>query len=310
MLIKKIDFYKSLNFSNKNILHELNLVISDYYSFIGEVNNPNNIESKDIHNLTRACIFWYYLRQDELDGFRSKTHDKVFLKFLFNSIINNVPLNYISILCPSYKKGIDVYGFVEEPGNTTYRNFANIYTFKKNTDKLGIPSTINIYFADISIERWNKIVCDINELQRFQNIIKLDRIISNVYGFEYDVLSSLGNLINIVGYEGKLIKNPKVDKKALERAKWKDRQFYSKIFGWSEEECDIRTQIHAHSYSNQSIALRKKNSQPIVFYSGYDYEKGALYNGINGKDDIAVIYPRKSVNNEKSSTIREWDINL
>ena len=310
MLIKKNDFYKSLNLNDKKILHELNLVISNYYSFLGEVNNPNNIESKDIENLTKACIFWHNLRLDELEGFRGKRHNNIFHKFLFNSIINNIPLNYISILCPSYKKGIDVYGFVDEPGNTTYRNFANISTFKKNTDKLNIPSTINIYFADISLERWDKIVCDINELQKLQNIIKLDKIISNVYEFEYDVLSNLENLINTVGYSGKLIRNPKVEQKALNRAKWKDRQFYSKVFGWSEEECDIRTQIHAHSYSNQSISLRKKYKQPIVFYSGYDYEKGALYNGINGDADISVIYPKKSINNEKHSTIRDWNINL
>lgn len=113
-----------------------------------------------------------------------------------------------------------------------------------------------------------------------------------------------------VGYEGRFITNPEVSLKALTRAKWKDRQFYSEIFGWAEKECDRRTQVHAHSYACQSKVLREVYTQPIVFYSGYDYEKGALYNGKDGKSKIAVVYPLKSETNEKLPTIKEWKINL
>ena len=79
-MLKKSDFYKSLGLKDKKILHELNLVISDYYSFIGEINNPNYINSKDMKILAKACLFWYNLRIDELEGFRNKKHDKIFLK--------------------------------------------------------------------------------------------------------------------------------------------------------------------------------------------------------------------------------------
>lgn len=309
-MINKNKFLTSIKCSHGKLVKEINTLIFSWQKLAGGDFKSNEIDEKLEPNLRIAANYWKNLILSETEGFRDDVGRTSFHKLLKEIIDKNETINYFGILCPSYKKGNNAIGFASEPGNTTYRAFANLERMAENTKLLGIKCDVRMFYADISLENSEKF-CE-QDWENFKKNIWLDSIIAKAHNIPFSTLTEfVPELEEIVGKEGKLTDINKIDvsKKAFDRSLWRDRQFYPKNFGWTEQEADNRTTIHAHSYYWQAEFIRKKFNYPVMVYSAYDYEKAGLYNGKNGNLWPCIIFPPKDRLNPPTTTIPKWPIN-
>jgi hypothetical protein len=308
-MINKGLFLSSIGCSRGKLATEINNLIFNWHKLQGIKVKANEIDKALEPNLRVAVNFWKNLILSETEGFRDDVGRLSFHKLLKEVINNDETINYFGVLCPSYKKGIGAIGFANEPGNTTYRAFANLERMAENTRALGIKCDTRMFFADISIENPEKF--SQQDWEDFKKNIWLDSIIAKAHNVQFSTLIEFApELGEIVGKTGKLINVNKINvsKKAFDRSLWRDRQFYPKNFGWTENEADKRTTIHAQSYFWQGEFIRKKFKYPVMVYSAYDYEKAGLYNGKGGDLWPCIIFPLKSEINSPTATIPKWPI--
>ncbi len=308
-MINKTRFLSSIGCAHGKLAKEVNELIFNWHHLYGIDVGSNEIDDRVKDTLAIAATYWKNLIVSEAEGFRDSVGRFTFQKLLKDVLDNDGVINYFGILCPSYKKGIGSLGFVREPGNTTYRAFLNLDLMAENTRLLGIKCNVRVFFADISVENHGKLSS--GDWEDFDKIIWLDSIIAKAHNVPFSTLTQFApDLSEIVGRAGKLADINKIDvsQKALERSLWRDRQFYPKNLGWSVEEADLRTYIHAHSYYWQGEFIRRKLKNPVMVYSAYDYEKAGLYNGKGGDLLPAVIFPLKDASNPPVATIPRWVI--
>lgn len=308
-MISKTKFLQEIGCASGRLAGEINELIFNWHRISGFEIGPNDIDDRLSDDLYRAAIFWKNLVLSEADGFRDVMGRKTFHELLLRIFRDNEAITYFGILCPSYKKGIGAVGFAKEPGNTTYRAFSNLARMVSNTQLLGIRCEAAMFFADISVENFDKLLQrDWDDLEK---IIWLDSVIAKAYEINFDRLSHyFPKLGQIVGREGRKANLNKLDvnPKAIKRSLWRDRWFYPDNFGWSIKEAEKRTVIHAHSYFWQGKFIRETFKNPVMIYSAYDYEKAGLYNGKNGNLLPCVVFPKKDQSNPPWATIPHWNI--
>ncbi len=305
-MINKNTFLSSFALDTSHKRNAVNQLVFDWHE--DEDNwtksHPNDIKQEFEDGLRKAIRYWLYLFDAEAEGFRDSRHNKAFHKMLKRVILDDEAINYFGILCPSYKKEINGVGFSVEPGNTTYRAFHNLLRMAEVTRGLGIRSDYRMFFSDISLERAEHFKA--KDWQDLQKIITMDGIIGKALSVPYQTLTQLDHQLETeVGAVGKIvdINELPVDPKAVERAMWRDRQFYPRMFGWDIKEAEQRTLCHAHSYYWQGEIIRQHFKNPVMVYSAYDYEKGALYNGPDGSYEPCIIYPLKNDDNPPLATL-------
>jgi hypothetical protein len=308
-MINRSDFLESIDCRSGRIAKEINELIFNWHKLSGLNVKANYINDSIYDDLKKAALFWKNLVLSEAEGFRDSIGRLSFHKLLKEVIDKDESINYFGILCPSYKKGIGVYGFADKPGNTTYRAFANLMRMVENTKNMGIKCDACMFFADISVENYEKLT--VNDFKDFQKIIELDLAIAESYKVKFSTLTQkFPELLEKVGIKGKQcdLHRMNVSEKAFKRSLWRDRQFYPKNFGWSIEKADQRTITHAHSYFYQGESIRGAFNYPVMVYSAYDYEKAGLYNGKEGDLWPAIIFPIKDESNPPTATISAWNI--
>ena len=308
-MINKNYFLKSFNISNVSQRKIVNSLIYFWQDNEFSKKFPNHIDESNSEVLGTAIIFVIYLLKNEVEGFHQTENYETLFRILKNAIINNAEITFFGILCPSYKKGIGAYGFADHPGNTTNRAFNNLITMNNNATKLGIKSTMIMFYSDISLENIGKF--DENDWKMLKNNIKLDSDIALKHNVKYTTLTNFSPILKKeVGFAGKIVDTTElpISQKALERAMWRDRQFYPRMFGWSIKKAEERSLCHAHSYYWQGKTIRNKFKNPIMVYSAYDYEKGALYNGVNNDLPPYVVYPIKASDNPPYATLNDLGI--
>ena len=210
------------------------------------------------------------------------------------------PVNFIGILCPSYKKGKDQIGFKDEPGQTTYIAFNNLKRVYEKAILFGIDATMSMFFYDVAVENSNKLTeQDWEDLR--QNIIQ-DKAIAKALNVPFGLISktfpALKNMI--VPPKKDLLKM--VNEEVLKNVINESKEFY-KGFGWTEEEAEKRALHMAYAYTIESSYLRKHFKNPVVIYSAYSYERMKLYEGKNRNARIGIICPPRPVGNSILATI-------
>lgn len=257
-----------------------------------------------------ATQYWLNLIRDEVPFFRGELPNISFHSILYDALINKNPINYIGILCPSYKRGRGIVGFKDEPGQTTYVSFENLKRIYENTIKMGIPAEITSFFYDIALENLEKLTDkDFDDLQR--NII-YDKVIARVHRIPYFVMSkefkSLGDKFKEVKIsdENQLHKLVAINDLVLKDIIKKNCEFYPENFGWSIEESQNRALHHAYYYAVESMELRKRFKNPVVVYCAHSFEKAKIYWGKLEDKRIGVIFPKKPIGNSIDATISDW----
>jgi len=259
--------------------------------------------------------YWSNLIKDESKEFiRTEQAKKSFYSILYDAILNKNPINYISILCPSYKKGENEIGFKKEPGQTTYVAFNNLKRIYENTINLGINATMIALFYDIAVENAHKL--SPQDWQDFEQNIIQDKIISKVHNIPYNLVSKIfPSLYKDVGRNGvvftkeELLQKFPINKDVLENVIMESKEFYTTLFGWTIEEAEKRALCMACAYTIESGIIRKHFKNPVVIYSAYSYNRMALYNGKDGSARIGIICPKRPIGNSLSATISIWKTN-
>lgn len=276
------------------------------------IDKEKTIKESNVENIIQD--YWSNLVKDESNEFiRSGQAKKSFYSILYDAILNKKPINYINILCPSYKKGKNEIGFKKEPGQTTYVAFNNLKRIYKNTINLGIDATMTTLFYDIAVENAHKLSSqDWHDFE--QNIIQ-DKIISKVHNIPYNLVSKVfSSLYKEVGRNGvvftkeELLQKFPINKDVLENVIMESKEFYTTLFGWTTEEAEKRALCMAHAYTLESGIIRKHFKNPVVIYSAYSYNRMALYSGKDGSARIGVICPKRPIGNSLSATISTWNI--
>lgn len=304
--MKKNTFFKNKNISSCDLAEFNKLIYSWHEIFLpGWIKkNKNMIHQTLVDPLERAFVFMSYLSSAEVGGFRNKEENKTLHDLLYRVLFLNETVTFFGILCPSYRKGDNVVGFADFPGNTTYRAFHNINQMKKFAISLGCDVSVIMFYSNISLERYD--LYGPNDLSDMYKNILHDSIIAKSLGVPFKTLTDFDPRLGVeVGYAGRHM-DPDfipVSKSAMERSFWRDKKFYPENFGWSTEEARERTICHAHSYYWQGVAVRDALVNPVMVYSAYDYEKGGLYTGERSSLLPVILYPKKDHGNTPYSNL-------
>lgn len=310
-MINRKDLFIEFNSTKGKKFREANQLIRSFLKNSGlemELENiPNNLEAP----LRTALNYWLNLIDDEIEEFRSELSNRVFHSILYDAIVNNNKINYITIICPSYKKGKGSVGFKKEPGDTTHIAFKNIRKIYENTIDLKIPADFRTYFYDLAIENAQKL--SEQDWKDLELNILLDKTIARTLGISYESMSKAFPILEkqigrygVIMPEEKLLKTVPVNKESLKRVINESKVFYMETFGWTEEEALKRALCQSHAYGLESIALRRHFKNPVILYSAYSYERMSLYTGKDGSARIGVICPKKAIGNSLSPTISTW----
>ncbi len=295
-------------------LHKDNVMplIKSFFKFKGMDLNSELISSDLVYPLSRSIKFWNNLINCEEPDIRDSKFDRGFHKVLFDATVYNIPINFLILLCPSYKRGLNALGIKVEPGQTTFVAFKNGIRIKENTEKIGIPCTLNAYFYDIAIE--NAEAYNSENWQELEMNILMDKMISKTLDIPYSVMSKDFEVLSEkIGRKGllnsnidELIDQLKINKDVLSNVIKKSVIFYKDHFGWDEQKSTIRAKEVGCVYSMESLELRRYYKNPAVIYSAYSYERSFLYAGPDLEAKIGIVYPKKPSGNSYLPTISEW----
>lgn len=275
----------------------------------------------DIENLPDILIpplkiglsYWFNLIDDEIGEFRTAFSNKALYSILYDAIVNKNKINYITVICPSYKKGKGSVGFKREPGDTTFVAFKNIRKIYENTIGLGIPADFRAYFYDLAVENSRKLLD--HDWKDLELNILLDKMIAKTLDVPYEIISeAFPALKEQVGRYGVILKKDDLLQKAmineesLKKVITESKLFYIETFGWTEEESVKRALCQSHAYGLESLVVRRNFKNPVILYSAYSYERMSLYTGKDGKARVGIICPKKTIGNSLSPTISTWNM--
>jgi len=310
-MINRKDLLAEFNSTEGRKLKEANQLINSFLKNSGIEMNTENIPDNLGVLLKTALKYWFNLIDDEIGEFRSEFSNTAFHSILYDAIVNKNKINYITIVCPSYKKGKESVGFKREPGDTTYIAFKNIKKIYENTVDLGIPADFRTYFYDLAVENADKL--SEQDWKDFELNILLDKIIARTLDISCESMSNAFPMLEkqigrhgVVLPEGELIKTVPINRESLERVINESKIFYTETFGWTKEEAIKRALCQSHAYGLESIAIRRNFKNPVILYSAYSYERMSLYMGKDGAARVGIICPKRTIGNSLSSTISTW----
>ena len=292
-------------------LKEANQLIRSFLKYSGLEMDIEKIPDRLDTFLKIALKYWLSLIYDEIEEFRSEFSNRAFHSILYDAIANKNKINYITVICPSYKKGIGSVGFKKEPGNTTYIAFKNIKKIYENTIELGIPADFRTYFYDLAVEKADKL--SEQDWKDFDLNILLDKTIARALDISCESMSEAFPVLEKqIGKYGmfipkeKLLKTIPISIESLERVINESKVFYMETFGWTEEDALKRALCQSHAYGLESMAIRRHFKNPVILYSAYSYERMSLYTGKDGSARIGIICPKRTIGNSLSPTISTW----
>ena len=301
--VSKRKLLESYGIEGGDVARKINGMINQWYQDEGLVPSRDRVADIFIPALEKAIPFWLNLTESEEGHFRSKGNEMAFYSLLRRVCLNGEPISFHGILCPSYKKGVGAVGFAEKPGRTTHRAFANLQAMVDNARELGIACTSPLMLlSDVDIENWQKLTPQ--DKQDFSRIAELDREIAETYGIDFMLSSEFDpSLLKSVGRGGQIPEVLEIEDGLLKKCQDRDRNFYTRNFGWTIEEADRRTLTHAHAYAMEAVSVRERLPNPVMVYSAYDYEKARFSNGKDGKVEPCIVYPRRPVDNNPNATV-------
>lgn len=310
-MINKKDLFVEFNSTEGRKLREADQLIKSFLKNSGLEMDIQNIPDCLTVPLRTALNYWFNLIDDEIGEFRSELSNRAFHSILYDAIVNKNKINYITIVCPSYKKGKGSIGFKKEPGDTTYIAFKNIRKIHENTMDLEIPADSRTYFYDLAVENAQKL--SEQDWKDLEFNILLDKTIARTLDIYYESMSKAFPILEkqigrhgVVVPEEELLKIVPISKESLEKVINESKTFYMETFGWTEKESVKRALCQSHAYGFESVAIRRHFKNPVILYSAYSYERMSLYTGKDGSARVGIICPKKAIGNSLSPTISTW----
>lgn len=256
---------------------------------VTEVCDEEGLGTEKLHKI----LSWFlFLQSSEIVGWRPKELTRKITHLLIENSRENTLVLY-SLFCPSYRKGVDSFGFrVDGVGETTRKGISRLEKFYRKTLELGfeIESPVAIFF-DLAIEQYEKVtknnsLCEIEKnISNFKNELPKN--------FRFHRLSDFRIFKENIGYRGiykKDVEDIPLDTffRIIERGK----KFY-KLFGWTDEQITERSKIIAASEAFVGKELRKIFPNGIMIYTPTMLERAAVYSGHDFKNNpLPIIFPK------------------
>jgi len=270
----------------ENLNYKINSFLNNMKISKEEFDDFKNIAEYTNFNL--KIMEWFNkVHKIEIIGWRNK---KVTQK-ICDILLNNTEIEFYSLFCPSYKKGIGEVGFrIDDVGDTTKNGIEKLKKLNDITNECGFktkkPKAI---FFDVALEQANKTKYMIEDLKL--NIENFKKYITP--DIEYAKLSDIfPEIVDIIGYEGVIIDPLPVNDEIFYRVLERGRKFYE-LFGWTEEQIIHRTKIIVSSESIIGSMIRHRNPNSIMLYTPTMLERAQIYSGKKQEDPLAIIIPKK-----------------
>lgn len=255
-------------------------ISKEYFDDLKNVANYTGF-NKDIMNWFR------YLQSFETIGWRNK----LVTKKLCNIFLENKPIQFYALFCPSYLKGKGKVGFrTDDVGNTTRIGLKNLMKITEETRKLGYKcNNPKAIFFDVALEQPEQTVNMIDDLKC--NIENFKKYVPE--NMEFCLLSEeFPEVMDIIGYHGIVIDPLPVDEIILKRIIERGKKFYE-LFGWSFEKIEERSKVIASSEAVVGMFLRNKMGNAIMIYTPTMLERAQVYSGKHQDEPLAIIIPER-----------------
>ena len=244
--------------------------------------------------LKKTFLFWRYLSDIFCKNFAEKVTLASIAKKIISGVFNNRDILFFGLFCPSYKKGVQAYGFVENVGMTTKRgltNLSKIYTFAMS---LGIMCRAEAYYCDLILENYEMIIAEdcLRDLEKnYGQFYKTGLSINS--SLILKKLSQVKPFSDVLPRGAISCEEITIPTVIINRIIKRSYLFYRNVFGWSFQQCVQRTKELAVAYAMIGEIIRNSFENSIIIFTENMYERGALFNGNQMQEPIAIIFPNK-----------------
>lgn len=265
---------------------------------IGKVVSSQKTEysQQDLASLSKILQAWNVIYSHSISGLLDHRSTNKLQSVIIDAVINK-ELHFFSIFCPSYKKGYGAFGYNKTTGANTKRFILSIFSFLNDFLRTGINFDFNLYFSDLLLENYEKLIGTEYRNDLMENYNDLKSIIeSSAYRDIIDchLLSEECFLSDCIGEKGVCDCCDPTSQKILQQVYKRNLIFYRDKLGWSESKVLLRTETLACCYNIIGRYFTQKFSNlAIMFWTESAYERGRLYSGINQNDTVPIIYPKK-----------------
>ncbi len=247
-----------------------------------------NVPNFTIKKHLNILLWFDYLHKIETIGWRPNNLTRKITKLLQDS--EKYPINFYSLFCPSYKKGIGMHGFrTDAVGDTTIWGVKMLLEIERFTNFLGFKTTKpEAIFFDLAVEQPEKSLAELDDLEA--NIVNFKKQIPNSIAFKklsqvYPVLA------DVVGYQGVKLNPLPIPNKIFLRIIERGQKFYQ-LFGWSEAQILERSRVIASSEGLVGYILRDSKPNGIMVYTPTMLERASIYSGRRQNDPLPIIFPK------------------
>lgn len=125
------------------------------------IGNPISFQKAQYNNenlyfIKKIIDIWSCIINHSAKEFNSLNNQRESQKIIVQSVLNN-QLIFFSIFCPSYKKGVGLFGYNRTIGINTKFFINKIFLFLEDLTKIDINIKFDIYFSDLILENYEKI---------------------------------------------------------------------------------------------------------------------------------------------------------
>ena len=250
----------------------------------------------DLNKLKILISWWQLLNKISIPEWRDTLTTRKIQRIICSSLVDNRPLTFYAIFCPSYKKGIGVSGYTGKIGNHTKSYIRKYSNFVTETQKIGFMTNAVAYFSDLLLENFEKLIGTDYKKDLRNNFLsfKKEFSVASKRKIETRLLSEIDAFKSTIGEQGTLDGKINIPKKFFNIVMERNKVFYLNELGWSVQTVKERTEILARCYSKMGEVFREIYPNGVMFWVESAYERGSMYSGVQQDNPIPIIYPTKN----------------
>lgn len=242
--------------------------------------------------LKKAIDWWKLINEYSNNEWRTKEIETVLQEKIFESLKNGTEISYYGIFCPSYKKDKNSIGYTGKVGDFTKKMAASFSSLIEKTSSLGIKSSGNVYFCNLVLENYQKLI---TRDKNYRNDLESNfNDFSNLFikpNIKVIKMSDIRELNSLLGESGphELFKTKE---EIANRIYLRNRIFYLEQLAWNDNQIRDRTDTLISAYLIMSRFFKKTLPDAIMVWCESSFERGLVYQ-TNPSEFIPVIYPKK-----------------
>lgn len=221
---------------------------------------------------------FFYISNQHLE-----IQDELIQRFL-SAVTKKEEIIFFVVFCPSYKKGVNQFGYNNKVGESTKNNLLFIKKFIENLNKIDIKFKLYLFFSDLILENYQKLKGgtykkDLNANYRsFKKFINLNFKSFSRYVF-VSKLSKEKKLKVHLGEIGLTSNSQLISEEQELNLIHRHKLFYGPILGWNDEQIIDRTKTIIASYNFLGDFFNSKfDKKGVMIWTESFQERAFLFN--------------------------------